>query len=343
MCFCQLIHTARHADLLAFNAGAQHRHVCGYFYPAPATSVEAAELQDEEKGKRGLGEERKCPLHSCCRISRELIFECMIVKNGGTCHGGGGGGGGGGSNGNDNALGNGNGGVNGEGEGEDRHSGYGYEYEEIVYVPFKSGEEPVWEVVVPEVKEEGTAAAPGWEILWDADAEGYCSYEDDDRGDGDDFEESESVCAENEAEDEDQDQGWEIENEGEIPYMEFWSFDPSPSPSPSLSYPYSISSVSDNVDGTVAAATLVEEASPTGKIFIFFEEDPVDLLRPWSSTAGISSTSKNVAAGTGDANIVADANTGGNRHKRGQEPRQYWQRWFNVWGRDRSKGDDRAS
>ncbi|KAI1371846.1 hypothetical protein F4677DRAFT_463735 [Hypoxylon crocopeplum] len=61
MCLYQNIHTAYHYELLNFDAGEREKHVC------------KREIIPPEEGR---GED-KCPLHSCCVLSREVIFRCQ--------------------------------------------------------------------------------------------------------------------------------------------------------------------------------------------------------------------------------------------------------------------------
>ena len=81
MCFHQEIHTAYCAELLAFDAAAREHHVCDKAYPAP-TPVPVA-TNPEEAGPQPAPEEvedRRCRVHSCCRVTTELIFECAAMR-----------------------------------------------------------------------------------------------------------------------------------------------------------------------------------------------------------------------------------------------------------------------
>ncbi|KAK7753042.1 hypothetical protein SLS62_004991 [Diatrype stigma] len=170
MCYTQQIHTAHHASLLVFDAAAQKAHACHLTYP---------EATDDTKGNGCL----KCPLHSCCRVTSALIFECDAAKHGGSCTAG----------------------VDAGGKAEAEVKGNAV-YEEVVYVPFKGHEAPVWEMAAagggggggggsasssssPAPDKEGEKTTPrpktkkkwSWrrdkncaesEVLWDAVAEG---------------------------------------------------------------------------------------------------------------------------------------------------------------------------
>ena len=245
--------------------------MCHLSYPAAA--VAAANPADSNLpgsgagAGRGVGAVEKCTEHSCCRVTHELIFECVAVKEGGCCVGSGGGGGGGGGG--------------GEGNGE---------YEEVVYVPFARGEVVDWERCEGDVgvgvgvgvgsdgedgvgKENEVEGEEGedekWEVIWDGVAEEDCSFHDavhiGVRGGGG--------------------SDWDGDNsdEGDSPCMEFWSFDSpsssssssSSSPVPSIYYSAadddSLSGNSSEDDGTAATVS-----RPCGKSIVYFEDPGAD-------------------------------------------------------------------
>ncbi|XXH02935.1 hypothetical protein Hte_009325 [Hypoxylon texense] len=65
MCHYQDIHTASHHLLLAFNLIEQKSHVCD----------DGVLTRREDEGK-------KCPLHSCCLLRREIVFQCSEIREG---------------------------------------------------------------------------------------------------------------------------------------------------------------------------------------------------------------------------------------------------------------------
>ncbi|KAI0829541.1 hypothetical protein F5Y06DRAFT_302061 [Hypoxylon sp. FL0890] len=68
MCLYQDIHAAYHYELLGFDATERESHVCEY------------EILSPEK-ETGHSENKKCPLHSCCRVlSRDVIFRCQAAR-----------------------------------------------------------------------------------------------------------------------------------------------------------------------------------------------------------------------------------------------------------------------
>ncbi|KAI1259236.1 hypothetical protein F5Y18DRAFT_443638 [Xylariaceae sp. FL1019] len=56
MCHYQLVHTTPHHELIGLDAAERRNHVCAYKYP-------------DYKGD-------KCPRHSCCRLTMELVKSC---------------------------------------------------------------------------------------------------------------------------------------------------------------------------------------------------------------------------------------------------------------------------
>ncbi|KAI3322792.1 hypothetical protein HD806DRAFT_523089 [Xylariaceae sp. AK1471] len=56
MCYYQNIHTAHHHALLSIDAAQRERHCCEHKYPDYKAD--------------------KCPLHACCRLTREVIISC---------------------------------------------------------------------------------------------------------------------------------------------------------------------------------------------------------------------------------------------------------------------------
>ena len=140
MCWVQEIHEVFCPDLV-FDVAGQEHHVCERAYPAPAP------------GEPDV----RCPLHSCCRVTTELVSECAAVREARAASEGQG--------------------EGKEGEREDFSCGdqENSAYREIVFIAIdeRNGKGPVvWENTAD--RSRGQALMGPWEVLWDAaDDEGY--------------------------------------------------------------------------------------------------------------------------------------------------------------------------
>ncbi|RYP78931.1 hypothetical protein DL771_000316 [Monosporascus sp. 5C6A] len=155
MCFHQQIHTAHRG-----------RHICDRDYPS-------SELDMNEVMAPGDHGSEKCPLHSCCHVSRELVFECAAARAA-----------------RERVCGVAEGAVWGE-----CACAPDAVYEDIVFVLFKKGPEPVWDMGCTcgkfHAEDKSRKQRPRtrlrvWELLWDADDEASEEGGRDDDGDDDD-------------------------------------------------------------------------------------------------------------------------------------------------------------
>ena len=247
MCWWQEIHEVHCPDL--FDVSGQERHVCEKAYPAPAPG--APDL--------------RCPVHSCCRVTTELVSECAAVREARAA-------------------------STADSEGKQEFScgdQENSEYREVVFMALDErgggngngdggkGGPVAWESIADRRRGFGREASEGrWEVLWDAaDDEGYAYECASRRGSanthrtrrsgsggggfpdaGDDYDYSDN---DDDEDDEDEDAELRVES----PYMEFWTF----------------GAGEDSAVGGDAGlyADDATAGGVSGKVFVYFE-DPIN-------------------------------------------------------------------
>ena len=289
MCWVQEIHEVFCPDLV-FDVAGQEHHVCSKAYPAPAP------------GEPDV----RCPLHSCCRVTTELVSECAAVREARAASEGQG--------------------EGKEGEREDFSCGdqENSAYREIVFIAIdeRNGKGPVvWENTAD--RSRGQALMGPWEVLWDAaDDEGYAcesgpasrkgSSATNTKGagrnsgtgflSGDDYDYSDD----DDGDDEDQEADFVVES----PYMEFWTFGAADD------------SGGDGSGGKGLYTDVATEGGVGGKVFVCFE-DPIDSLE-------LQTSGDRVLGKWGDAGTAGKKKQGGGERER--------KSWFSSCQKDGSDG-----